>query len=84
MTTKGNNDQLNWIKNIVTWALLGIAGYQFSSLTTKIDEMYAEVITHKEKLKRNDKDVDEMKKDIKNLYEWRQSTKLVENKNNGN
>lgn len=84
MTTKGNNETLNWLKNIVTWALLGIAGYQFSSLTTKIDEMYEEVITHKEKLKRNDKDVDEIKKDIKNLYEWRQSTKLVENKNYGN
>lgn len=84
MTTKGNNETLNWLKNIVTWALLGIAGYQFSSLTTKIDEMYEEVITHKEKLKRNDKDVDEIKKDIKNLYEWRQSVKLVENNTHDN
>lgn len=84
MTNKSHIDSLNWVKNIVTWALLGIAGYQFSSLTNKIDEMYEEVITHKEKLKRNDKDVDEIKKDIKNLYEWRQSTKLVENNTHGN
>ncbi len=84
MTTKGNNETLSWVKNIVTWALLGIAGYQFSSLTTKIDEMHEDVITHKEKLKRNDKDVDEIKKEIKELYEWRQSTKLVENKTHGN
>jgi len=84
MTTKGNNETLSWVKNIVTWALLGIAGYQFSSLTTKIDEMHEDVITHKEKLKRNDKDVDEIKKEIKELYEWRQSTKLVENNTHGN
>jgi hypothetical protein len=84
MTTKGNNETLSWVKNIVTWALLGIAGYQFSSLTNKIDEMHEDVITHKEKLKRNDKDVDEIKKEIKELYEWRQSTKLVENKTHGN
>lgn len=84
MTNKSHIDSLNWVKNIVTWALLGIAGYQFSSLTNKIDEMYEEVITHKEKLKRNDKDVDEIKKDIKNLYEWRQSSKLVENNTHGN
>ena len=65
MTTKGNtSDTLNWLKNIVTWALLGIAGYQFSSLTSKIDEMYEEIITHKEKLKRNDKDVEEIKDTI--------------------
>lgn len=78
MTTKGNNETLNWVKNIVTWALLGIAGFQLSSLTSKIDEMYEEVITHKEKLKRNDKDIDEINKDIKDLYEWRQSVKLVQ------
>jgi peptidoglycan hydrolase CwlO-like protein len=85
MINKNNSqDTLSWLKNIVTWAMLGIAGYQFSSLTNKIEEMYTEVITHKEKLNRNDKDVDEIKKDIKDLYEWRQSTKLVENKNNGN
>ncbi len=84
MTTKGNNETLSWVKNIVTWALLGIAGYQFSSLTTKIDEMHEDVITHKEKLKRNDKDVDEIKKEIKELYDWRQSAKLVENKTHGN
>jgi hypothetical protein len=78
MTTKTNNEHLNWVKNIVTWAMLGIAGYQFSSLTNKIEEMHIEVITHKEKLKRNDKDVDEIKKEIKELYEWRQSTKLVQ------
>lgn len=71
-------EQINWLKNIVTWALLGIAGYQFSSLTNKIDEMYEEVITHKEKLKRNDKDVEEIKKDIHNLYQTSQ-TKLSQN-----
>ena len=84
MTNKSHIDSLNWVKNIVTWALLGIAGYQFTHLSERIETMYEEVITHKEKLKRNDKDVDEIKKDIKNLYEWRQSTKLVENHTHGN
>jgi hypothetical protein len=77
MTTKGNtSDTLNWLKNIVTWALLGIAGYQFSSLTSKIDEMYEEIITHKEKLKRNDKDVEEIKIDIRNLYHIQNNAKI--------
>ena len=77
MTTKGNtSDTLNWLKNIVTWALLGIAGYQFSSLTSKIDEMYEEIITHKEKLKRNHKDVEEIKIDIRNLYHIQNNAKI--------
>jgi len=82
MTTKNNIDSsLNWLKNIVTWALLGIAGYQFSTLTNKIDEMYEEVITHKEKLKRNDKDIEEIKKDVKDLFHNKQDAKLSQKMN---
>lgn len=82
MTTKNNiESSLNWLKNIVTWALLGIAGYQFSTLTNKIDEMYEEVITHKEKLKRNDKDIEEIKKDVKDLFHNKQDAKLSQKMN---
>lgn len=82
MTPKNNfESSLNWLKNIVTWALLGIAGYQFSSLTSKIDEMYEEVITHKEKLKRNDKDIEEIKKDVKDLFHNKQDAKLSQKMN---
>jgi len=77
MTTKGNtNDTLNWLKNIVTWALLGIAGYQFTHLSSRIEMMYEEVITHKEKFKRNDKDVEEIKIDIRNLYHIQNNAKI--------
>lgn len=82
MTPKNNfESSLNWLKNIVTWALLGIAGYQFSSLTSKIDEMYEEVITHKEKLKMNDKDIEEIKKDVKDLFHNKQDAKLSQKMN---
>ncbi len=77
MTTKGNtSDTLNWLKNIVTWALLGIAGYQFTHLSSRIEMMYEEVITHKEKFKRNDKDVEEIKIDIRNLYHIQNNAKI--------
>lgn len=71
-------EQLNWVKNIITWALLGIAGYQFTDLIEKVETMYEEVITHKEKLKRNDKDIDEIKMNIQQLYQNNQ-TKISQN-----
>lgn len=77
MTTKGNiNENLNWLKNIVTWALLGIAGYQFTHLSSRIETMYEEVITHKEKLKRNDKDIEEIRNDVRDLFNNKQEAKL--------
>lgn len=79
MTTKGNiNENLNWLKNIVTWALLGIAGYQFTHLSSRIETMYEEVITHKEKLKRNDKDIEEIRNDVRDLFNNKQEAKLTQ------
>ena len=78
MTTNKSNSQdtLSWLENIVTWALLGIAGYQFTHLSSRIEHMYEEVITHKEKLKRNDKDIEEIKSDVKQLMTNRQQAKV--------
>lgn len=76
MTNKNHLENLNWLKNIVTWALLGIAGYQFTHLSSRIETMYEEVITHKEKLKRNDKDIEEIRNDVRDLFHNKQEAKL--------
>lgn len=64
MTTKGNHDTVNWLKNITTWALLGIAGYQFSSLTSKVDKVHELVITHDAKLQNHKEEIDRLREAV--------------------
>lgn len=64
MTTKGNSDSLNWVKNIVTWALLGIAGYQFSSLTSKVDKVHELVIKHDTRLDNHKEEIDRLREAV--------------------
>lgn len=62
MTTKGtNNDTMNWLKNITTWALLGIAGYQFSSLTGKVEKVHELVIKHDAQLSTYKEEIDRLR-----------------------
>jgi hypothetical protein len=62
MTTKGNHDTVNWLKNITTWALLGIAGYQFSSLTTKVDKVHDLVIKHDARIDNHKEEIDRLRR----------------------
>ena len=61
MTTKGNTNDNGWVKNIVTWALLGIAAYQFSSLTGKVEKVHELVITHDAKLQNHKEEIDRLR-----------------------
>jgi hypothetical protein len=61
MTTKGITNDTNWLKNIVTWALLGIAAYQFSSLTGKVDKVHELVIKHDAKLDQHKEEIDRLR-----------------------
>ena len=64
MTTKGNTNELSWVKNIVTWALLGIAAYQFSSLTGKVEKVHELVIKHDTKLDNHKEEIDRLREAI--------------------
>lgn len=61
MTTKGITNDTNWLKSIVTWALLGIAAYQFSSLTGKVDKVHELVIKHDAKIDQHKEEIDRMR-----------------------
>jgi hypothetical protein len=61
MTTKGNTNDIGWVKNIVTWAMLGIAAYQFSSLTNKVEKVHELVITHDAKLQNHKEEIDRLR-----------------------
>ncbi len=61
MTTKGNTNDIGWVKNIVTWAMLGIAAYQFSSLTGKVEKVHELVITHDAKLQNHKEEIDRLR-----------------------
>jgi len=61
MTTKGNINDIGWLKNIVTWAMLGIAAYQFSSLTGKVEKVHELVITHDAKLQNHKEEIDRLR-----------------------
>lgn len=52
MTTK-NTEVQSWSRNIITWGLLGIAAYQFSSLTGKVEKVHELVIKHENQLDNN-------------------------------
>lgn len=64
MTTKGNHDIQNWSSKVVTWALLGIAAYQFSTLTSKVDKVHELVITHDAKLNNHKEEIDRLRETI--------------------
>ena len=69
MTTKGTTQEtVGWLKNITTWALLGIAAYQFSSLTGKVDKVHELVIKHDAKL-------DNHKEEIDRMRDWHEANK---------
>ena len=61
MTTKGNTNDIGWVKNIVTWAMLGIAAYQFSSLTGKVDKVHELVIFHDAKIQNHKEEIDRLR-----------------------
>lgn len=64
MTTKGNQDIQNWSSKVVTWALLGIAAYQFSSLTGKVDKVHELVIKHDAKLDNHKEEIDRLREAV--------------------
>ena len=64
MTTKGNTNELSWVKNIVTWALLGIAAYQFSSLTGKVEKVHELVIKHDTRLDNHKEEIDRIREAV--------------------
>lgn len=61
MTTKGNINDIGWLKNIVTWAMLGIAAYQFSSLTGKVDKVHELVIKHDARIDNHKEEIDRLR-----------------------
>jgi len=61
MTTKGITNDTNWLKSIVTWALLGIAAYQFSSLTGKVEKVHELVIKHDAKIELHKEEIDRIR-----------------------
>ena len=64
MTTKGNTNEIGWVKNIVTWALLGIAAYQFSSLTGKVEKVHELVIKHDTQLENHKEEIDRLREAV--------------------
>jgi len=64
MTTKGNTNDISWVKNIVTWALLGIAAYQFSSLTGKVEKVHELVIKHDTRLDNHKEEIDRLREAV--------------------
>ena len=64
MTTKGNHDIQNWSSKVVTWALLGIAAYQFSTLTSKVDKVHELVIKHDAKLDNHKEEIDRLREAV--------------------
>ena len=64
MTTKGNQDIQNWSSKVVTWALLGIAAYQFSTLTSKVEKVHELVITHDAKLNNYKEEIDRLREAV--------------------
>lgn len=70
MTNKGtNNDTMNWLKNITTWALLGIAGYQFSSLTGKVEKVHELVIKHDADIQHSSDEINRIRNQMDKWYE---------------
>lgn len=59
----------SWSKNILTWALLALAAYQFSNLSDTVNEVHELVIKHETKLDNNDKEITRMRDDIQRWYE---------------
>lgn len=51
-----------WSKNILTWALLGIAAYQFNNLSNTVMEVHELVIKHDTRLDNHDKEMDRMER----------------------
>lgn len=62
MTTKGNLDLSNWSSKVVTWALLAIAAYQFSSLTGKVDKVHDLVIKHDARIDNHKEEIDRLRR----------------------
>lgn len=65
MTTKGTTlETVGWLKNITTWALLGIAAYQFSSLTGKVEKVHELVIKHDARIDNHKEEIDRLRNTI--------------------
>lgn len=64
MTTKGNHDIQNWSSKVVTWALLGIAAYQFSTLTGKVEKVHELVIKHDARLDNHKEEIDRLREAV--------------------
>lgn len=47
----------SWLKNIVTWALLGIAAAQFMDLRDTVKEMHKLTIKHETEIKTNSDEI---------------------------
>jgi len=62
------HDIAQWTRNIITWALLGIAAAQFTDLRDTVKEMHKMVIRHDEQLKTQDKEITRLR-DIPQLSE---------------
>lgn len=61
MTTKNNNDSVAWVRNIITWALLGIAASQFMDLRDTVKEMHKLVIKHDTQLENHKEEIDRLR-----------------------
>lgn len=59
----------SWSKNILTWALLALAAYQFSNLADTVNELHELVIKHDTRLDNHDKEMDRMRDDMQRWYE---------------
>lgn len=46
---------------MVTWALLGIAAYQFSTLTGKVEKVHDLVIKHETRLDNHKEEIDRLR-----------------------
>jgi len=64
MKARGKTNDIGWVKNILTWAMLGIAAYQFSSLTGKVEKVHELVITHDTKLQNYKEEIDRLREAI--------------------
>jgi allophanate hydrolase subunit 1 len=55
------HDIAQWTRNIITWALLGIAAAQFTDLRDTVKEMHKLVIKHDTQLENHKEEIDRLR-----------------------
>lgn len=55
------HDIATWTRNIITWALLGIAASQFVDLRDTVKEMHRLVIKHDTQLENHKEEIDRLR-----------------------